>query len=60
MAHLWTGGRAIVDFCGPLVNFGGGLLDHYCTVLDSLVILSLGVQLETFLSLPCSEGLEWV
>ena len=28
--------------------------------MDSLVISSLGFQLELFLSLPCSEGLEWV
>ena len=48
--HLWV-------FLGPLVNFW---LDHCCTVLDSWVILSSGFQLELFVSLPCSEGLEWV
>ena len=46
-----------VGFCGALVNFW---LDHCWTVFDSWVILSLGFQLELFVSLPCSEGLEWV
>ena len=45
-----------MGFCGPLVNFW---LDHCWTVLDSWVILSLGFQLELFVSLPCSKGLEW-
>ena len=44
-------------FCGPLVNFW---LDHCPTVLDSCVISSSGFQLELFVSLLCSEGLEWV
>ena len=35
-------------------------LDHCWTVLDSLVISRLAFQLELFVSLPCSEGLEWV
>ena len=35
-------------------------LDHCWTVFDSWVISSLGFQLELFVSLPCSEGLEWV
>ena len=35
-------------------------LDHCWTVLDSWVISSLSFQLELFVSLPCSEGLEWV
>ena len=35
-------------------------LEHCWTVLDSWVILSLRFQLELFVSLPCSEGLEWV
>ena len=30
------------------------------TTLDSRVISSLGFQLESFVSLPCSEGLQWV
>ena len=34
--------------------------DHCWAVLDSLVILSLGFQLELFVALQCSEGLEWV
>ena len=46
-----------MGFCGPLVNVW---LDHCWTVLDSWVILSLGFQLELFVLLPCSEGLEWV
>ena len=46
-----------VGFCGPVVN---SWLDHCWTVLDSWVISSLGFQLELFVSLPCSEGLEWV
>ena len=53
----WTRIGSYVGFCGPLVNFW---LDHYWTVLDSWVISSLGFQLELFVSLPCSEGLEWV
>ena len=48
---------SFVGFCGPLVNFW---LDHCWNVLDSWVISSLGFQLELFVSLPCSEGLEWV
>ena len=40
--------------CGPLVNFW---LDHWWTVLDSWVILSLGFRLRLFVSLPCSEEL---
>ena len=47
---------SFVGFCGPLVNFW---LDHCCTVLDSWVISSLVFQLELFVSLPCSEGLQW-
>ena len=35
-------------------------LDHCWTVLDFWVISSLGFQLELFVSLLCSEGLEWV
>ena len=35
-------------------------LDHCWTVLDSWIISSLGFQLESFVSLPCSEGLEWL
>ena len=46
-----------MGFCGPLVNFW---LDHCWTVLDSWDISSLDFQLEMFMSLPCSEGLEWV
>ena len=53
----WTRIGSFVGFCGTLVNFW---LDHCWTVLDSWVISSLGFQLELFLSLPCSEGLEWV
>ena len=49
-----------MDFCGPLVKSCGRSLDHCWTVLDSWVISSLGFQLESFVSLPCSEGLEWV
>ena len=48
---------SFVGFCGALMNFW---LDHCWTVLDSWVILSLGFQLELFVSLPWSEGLEWV
>ena len=48
---------SFVGFCGPLVNFW---LDHFWTVLDSWVISSLGFQMELFVSLPCSEGPEWV
>ena len=48
---------SFVSFCGQLVNFW---LHHCWTVLDSRVISSLGFQLEFFVSLPCSEGLEWV
>ena len=47
---------SLVGFCGPLVNIW---LDHCWTVLDSCVISSLGFQLELFVSLPCSEALEW-
>ena len=70
---VWTGGPVLdpywliceplldrgsfVGFCGPLVN---SWLDHCWTVLDSWVISSLDFQLELFVSLPCSEGLEWV
>ena len=36
------------------------LLDHCWIVLDSWVISSLGFQLDLFVSLLCSEGLEWV
>ena len=46
-----------MGFSGPLVKFW---LYHCWTVLDSRVISSLGFQLELFVSLPCSEGLEWV
>ena len=46
-----------MEFCGPLVN---SWLDHCWTVLDSWVIGSFGFQVELFVSLPCSEGLEWV
>ena len=35
-------------------------LDNCWTSLDSWVISSLGFQLELFVSLRCSEGLEWV
>ena len=35
-------------------------LDHCWTVTDSWVIWSLGHQLELFVSLLCSKGLEWV
>ena len=48
---------SFVGFCGPLVNIW---LDHCWTVLDSWVISSLGFQLELFVSLLCSEALEWV
>ena len=48
---------SFVDFCGTLVN---SWLEHCWTVLDSWVISSLGFQLELFVSLLCSEGLEWV
>ena len=48
---------SFVDFGGPLVN---SWLDHCWTVLDSWVISSLGFQLEWFVSLPCSEGFEWM
>ena len=48
---------SFMGFWGPLVNFW---LDHCWTVLDSWVILSLGFQLESFVPLPCSEGLQWV
>ena len=53
----WTRIGSFVGFCGPLVTFW---LDHCWTVLDCWVISSVGFQLELFLSLPCSEGLEWV
>ena len=53
VAHLWL----IVGSSGPLVNFW---FDYCWTVLDSWIILSLGFQLEFFVSLLCSEGLEWV
>ena len=43
-------------FFGPLVNFQ---LDHCWTVFDYWGISSLGFQLEMFVLLPCSEGLEW-
>ena len=46
-----------MGFCGPLVSWW---LDHCWTVLDSWVISSLGFQLELFVSLPRSEGLECV
>ena len=46
-----------MELCGPLVDF---LLFQCCTILDSWVIWSLGFQLELFVSLPCSKGLEWV
>ena len=48
---------SIVGFCGPLVN---SWLDHCWAVFDFWVISSLGFQLELFVSLPCSERLEWV
>ena len=48
---------SFVGFCRPLVN---SWLDHCWTVLDSWVISSLGFQLELFVSLLCTEGLEWV
>ena len=48
---------SFVGSCGPLVNFW---LDHCWTVLDSWVISSFRLQLELFVSLPCSEGLECV
>ena len=48
---------SFVGICGTLVNFW---LDHCCTVLHSWVISSLGCQLELVVSLPCSEGLDWV
>ena len=64
---VWTSGpfvpvldpclTGVVGFCGPMVI---SWLDHCWTVLDSWVISSLGFQLELFVSLPCSEGLEWV
>ena len=46
-----------MGFCGPLVNVW---LDQFWTVLDSWVISSLGFRLESFVSLPCSKGLECV
>ena len=46
--------------CGFLWTIGELLLDHCWTVLDSWVISSLGFQWELLVSLPCSEGLEWV
>ena len=48
---------SFVGICGPLVNIW---LHHCWTVLDSWVISSMGFQLELFVSLPCSQGLEWV
>ena len=69
---MWTGGPfvRVLESCltgvGPrltcefLWTLGELLLDHCWTVLDSWVISSLGLQLEFFVSLPCSEGLEWV
>ena len=48
---------SFVGFRAPVVNFW---LDHCWTILDSWVISSLGFQLELLVSLPCSEGLEWV
>ena len=48
---------SFVRFCGPLVNFW---LDLSWTVINSWVISSLGFQFKLFVSLPCSEGLEWV
>ena len=53
LAHLWI----ICGFLGALMYFW---LDHCWTVLDSCVISSLGFQFKLFVSLPCSEGLEWV
>ena len=53
----WTRIGSCLGCCGPLVSFW---LDHCWTVLDSLVISSLGFQLELFVSLLCSEGREWV
>ena len=53
----WTRIGSFVGFCGPLVNIW---LDHCWTVLHSWVISSLGLQLQLFVSLPSSEGLEWV
>ena len=53
----WLLCGSFAGFCGPLVNFW---LDHCWNVLDSWVISSLGFQLELFVSLPCSKGLEWV
>ena len=35
-------------------------LGHWWTVLYSWVIWLLGFELELFVSLLCSEGLEWV
>ena len=55
--HLWLICGSFVGFCGPLVN---SWLDHCWTSLDSWVISSSSFQLELFVSLPCSEGLEWV
>ena len=46
--------------CGFLWTIGELLLDHCWNVFNSWVILSLGFQLELFLSLPYSEGLGWV
>ena len=48
---------SFVGFCGPLVNIW---FDHCWIILDSWVISSLRFQMELFVSLPCSEGLEWV
>ena len=57
MVGLWLICGSFVGFCGPLVN---SWLDDCRTSLDYWVISSLGCQLELFVSLPCSEGLEWV
>ena len=46
--------------CGYLWTIGELLLDHCWTVLECCLISSLGFQLESFVLLPCSEGLEWV
>ena len=57
--YLWTVGHFRL-ICGFLWTFVNCWLHHCWTVLDSWVISSLGFRLELFVSLPCSEGLEWV
>ena len=44
---------------GLLWTIGELLWVHCWTVLDSWVFSSVDFQLELFVSLPCSEGLEW-